>query len=99
MKVWGRSGSRPDDEPHAAPTTTADSPAGKQKDSAAPVERSDLAQPSNAAGHDDSAAPESSNSAGMHEDSAGTPSSMVLPSRRAPRQRRRAVLRVRSAPI
>jgi len=73
MKVWGRSGSRPDDEPHAAPTTTADSPAGKQKDSAAPVERSDLAQPSNAAGHDDSAAPESSNSAGMHEDSAGTP--------------------------
>jgi uncharacterized membrane protein YidH (DUF202 family) len=73
MKVWGRSGLRPDDEPHAASTTTADSPAGKQEDSAASVERSDVAQSSSAGAHDDSAAPESSNTAGMHEDSAGTP--------------------------
>src|SRR5829696_13377 len=81
MKVWGRSGLRPDDEPHAAWTTTEDSPAGKQEDSAAPVERSDVAQPSNAGGaQHDSAAPaeraaasESPNTAGMHDDSAGTP--------------------------
>src|SRR5215203_4362543 len=78
MKVWGRSGLRPDDEPHAAWTTTEDSPAGKQEDSAAPVERSDVAQPSNAGGaqHDSAAsaeraaASESPNTAGMHDDSA-----------------------------
>jgi uncharacterized membrane protein YidH (DUF202 family) len=73
MKVWGRSGLRPDDEPHAASTITADSTAGKQEDSAAPVERSDIAPSSNAGGHDDTAAPQSSNTAGMHEDSAGNP--------------------------
>src|SRR5215212_705770 len=72
MKVWGRSGLRPDDEPNAASTTTADSPAGKE-DSAAPVGRSDVAQLSNAAVHDDSAAPESSNTGGVHGDSAGNP--------------------------
>src|SRR5215207_7017514 len=78
MKVWGRSGLRPDDEPHAAWTTTEDSPAGEQEDSAAPVERSDVAQPSNAGGaqHDSAAsaeraaASESPNTAGMHDDSA-----------------------------